>query len=57
MPGSNAQRQRLDFGSCDLLCKADQQGARANVVDGLAGNGLLLDGDSQVEAELEQQLE
>ena len=37
--------------------EADEKRARADAVDGLAGDGLLLDGHGEVEAEFEQQLE
>ena len=58
MPGDDAQRQWLDLVAADLRSQADEQRAGADAVDGLAGDGLLSRwARSQVEAELEQQLE
>ena len=57
VPCDDAQRQRLHFGGGDLLGQADEQGARADAVDCLAGNALLFDGHGEVETELEEQLE
>ena len=57
VPVHDAEGQRLDFLSGDLRGEADEQRAGADAVDGLASEGLLLDGHGQVEAELEEQLE
>ena len=41
VPLDDAEGQRLDFLAGDLRGEADEEGARADAVDGLAGNGLL----------------
>src|SRR5260370_34181408 len=55
VPGHDAQRQRLHLGGGDLRGEADEKRACADAVDGLAGDGPVLDWHRQVESEFEQQ--
>ena len=43
----------LHFGGGYLLGEADEEGARADAVDGRLGDGLMLDGHGEIEAEFQ----
>ena len=57
VPSDYAKSKWLHLGGGNVLGEAHQKRARADVMDGLSSYSLLFDGNGEVEAQLEQQLE